>query len=500
MRILAHVKFLSEVLALDMHSLWLQCTSRLQGELTAQIFSTWIRPLQASSHGKDLVLYAPNAYVLEWVQEKYHELIYDYMSELSQQNLGQIVYKIGSVSDEQIAVVAATQTVVSKSQPVSSSIQSDIQKKFTNQKTAAQKKNKSQVGKQNKLNAQDMPLTLVHSNLDPRLQFSNFVEGPSNQFGRASALQVAENPGTAYNPLFIYGGTGLGKTHLLHAVGNAIIEKDRSLKVHYLRAERFVQDMVSAMRNKKLDEFKNSYRSVDALLIDDIQFLVNKEHFQDEFFHTFNWLLEGKQQVILTCDVYPKDIKGIDDRLKSRFAWGLIAEIEPPDQPTRVAILQTKADEKGIKLPSEVAFFIAERLRSNVRELEGALNRIAANANLTGRPVTIDFVKESLRDLLMSYERLITLDNIQKVVANYYNIKISDLLSKRRTRSITRPRQLAMALSKELTNHSLPEIGEAFGGRDHTTVLHACNKVKELCEEDPDIEQDYKNLYRTLSV
>ncbi|PLO79039.1 chromosomal replication initiator protein DnaA, partial [Klebsiella pneumoniae] len=303
----------------------------------------------------------------------------------------------------------------------------------------------------------------------------------------------------AYNPLFLYGGTGLGKTHLLHAVGNGIVARKPNAKVVYMHSERFVQDMVKALQNNAIEEFKRYYRSVDALLIDDIQFFANKERSQEEFFHTFNALLEGNQQIILTSDRYPKEINGVEDRLKSRFGWGLTVAIEPPELETRVAILMKKADENDIRLPGEVAFFIAKRLRSNVRELEGALNRVIANANFTGRAITIDFVREALRDLLALQEKLVTIDNIQKTVAEYYKIKVADLLSKRRSRSVARPRQMAMALAKELTNHSLPEIGDAFGGRDHTTVLHACRKIEQLREESHDIKEDFSNLIRTLS-
>ena len=316
---------------------------------------------------------------------------------------------------------------------------------------------------------------------------------------RAAARQGADNPGGAYNPLFLYGGTGLGKTHLLHAVGNGIVARKPNAKVVYMHSERFVQDMVKALQNNAIEEFKRYYRSVDALLIDDIQFFANKERSQEEFFHTFNALLEGNQQIILTSDRYPKEINGVEDRLKSRFGWGLTVAIEPPELETRVAILMKKADENDIRLPGEVAFFIAKRLRSNVRELEGALNRVIANANFTGRAITIDFVREALRDLLALQEKLVTIDNIQKTVAEYYKIKVADLLSKRRSRSVARPRQMAMALAKELTNHSLPEIGDAFGGRDHTTVLHACRKIEQLREESHDIKEDFSNLIRTLS-
>jgi chromosomal replication initiator protein len=340
----------------------------------------------------------------------------------------------------------------------------------------------------------------VHkSNVNPEYNFENFVEGKSNQYARAAAIQVANNPGKSYNPLFLYGGTGLGKTHLTHAVGNGILANKPDAKIVYMHSERFVQDMVKALQNNAIEEFKRFYRSVDALLIDDIQFFANKDRSQEEFFHTFNALLEGNQQIILTSDRYPKEIDGVEDRLKSRFGWGLTVIIEPPELETRVAILMRKAHECNVRLPNEVAFFMAKRLRSNVRELEGALNRVVANANFSGRPITIDFVRDALRDLLALQDKLVTIENIQKTVADYYKIKVAEILSKRRSRSVARPRQVAMALAKELTNHSLPEIGNAFGGRDHTTVIHAVRKVVQLRNESHDIKEDYKNLIRTLS-
>ena len=345
-----------------------------------------------------------------------------------------------------------------------------------------------------------IPLADNHkSNVNPEYTFDNFVEGKSNQYARAAAIQVANNPGKSYNPLFLYGGTGLGKTHLTQAVGNGILANKPDAKIVYMHSERFVQDMVKALQNNAIEEFKRFYRSVDALLIDDIQFFANKDRSQEEFFHTFNALLEGNQQIILTSDRYPKEIDGVEDRLKSRFGWGLTVIIEPPELETRVAILMRKALEFNIHLPDEVAFFMAQRLRSNVRELEGALNRVIANANFSGRPITIDFVRDALRDLLALQDKLVTIDNIQKTVADYYKIKMADILSKRRSRSVARPRQVAMALAKELTNHSLPEIGNAFGGRDHTTVIHAVRKVEQLRNESHDIKEDYKNLIRTLS-
>jgi chromosomal replication initiator protein len=313
-------------------------------------------------------------------------------------------------------------------------------------------------------------------------------------------MQVGENPGGAYNPLFIYGGVGLGKTHLMHAVGNLILKNKPAARVIYLHSERFVADMVKALQHNAINEFKRFYRTVDALLIDDIQFFANKERSQEEFFHTFNALLEGQQQVILTCDRYPKEVDGLEDRLKSRFGWGLTAAIEPAELETRVAILMSKASQSNIELPHDVAFFIAKRIQSNIRELEGALRRVIASARFTGHPISLELARDALRDLLALQDKLVTISNIQKVVVDYYKIRVGDLLSARRSRSITRPRQIAMALAKELTTHSLPEIGDAFGGRDHTTVLHACRKVAELRDSDNRINEDYNNLLRTLTT
>jgi chromosomal replication initiator protein len=346
------------------------------------------------------------------------------------------------------------------------------------------------------------PATTVkpNSTLNPNFTFDSFVEGKSNQLARAASIQVGENPGGAYNPLLIYGGVGLGKTHLMHAAGNAIAQAKPSAKVVYLHSERFVAEMVRALQHNTIDNFKRYYRSVDALLIDDIQFFAGKERSQEEFFHTFNSLVEGGQQIILTCDRYPKEVDGLDERLKSRFSWGLPVAIEPPELETRVAILMSKAQSSNVELPDEVAFFIAKRIRSNIRELEGALRRVIANAQFTGQAITMDFAREALRDLLASHDKIVTIENIQKTVTEYFKIRIADLLSKRRNRSIARPRQIAMALCKELTSHSLPEIGDAFGGRDHTTVLHACRKVEELKETDQKVNEDYANLLRTLST
>ena len=440
-------------------SVWQQCVSKLQSELSDQQLNTWIRPLHAREEQGAIQLCAPNRFVLDWVKEHYFEQIVSLASDVSGNPDLHVSLVIGS---------------------------GDF----------PPKKNEDKIDTQS--SAVNLPI--FRNNLNPSFTFSTFVEGKSNQLAKAAALQVAENCGTAYNPLFIYGGVGLGKTHLMHAIGNQILAQKPEAKVVYLHSERFVADMIKALQHNAIDAFKSHYRSVDALLIDDIQFFAGKERSQEEFFHTFNALLESQQQVILTCDRYPKEVDGLEERLKSRFGWGLTIAIEPPELETRVAILQQKAEQAGIDLPNEVAFFIAQRLRSNVRELEGALRRVMANSQFTGQPITLDFAKEALRDLLALQDKLVTIDNIQKTVAEYFKIRISDLLSARRSRSITRPRQMAMALAKELTNHSLPEIGDAFGGRDHTTVLHACRKVAELRDSDQQIDMDYTNLHRTLST
>lgn len=441
----------------------------------------WVRPLQAESTEDTLTIYAPNRFVLDWVREKYLNRINELLVEICGDEAPELRFDVGSkpILNAQAATMPAVAEV---SAPVN-----------------AQHATEKQQPKAEKKAVEPAPKSGYKSNIKENYTFDSFVEGKSNQLAKAAATQVADNPGSAFNPVFIYGGTGLGKTHLLHAVGNGIMANKPDAKIVYMHSERFVQDMVKALQNNAIEEFKRYYRSVDALMIDDIQFFANKERSQEEFFHTFNALLEGNQQIILTSDRYPKEIEGVEDRLKSRFGWGLTIAIEPPELETRVAILMKKAQQSKINLPHEVAFFIAKKLRSNVRELEGALNRVIANANFTGRPISIDFVKEALRDLLALQDKLVTIDNIQRTVAEYYRIRVSDLLSKRRSRSVARPRQVAMALSKELTNHSLPEIGDAFGGRDHTTVLHACRKVKSLRDESHEVKEDYQNLIRTLS-
>lgn len=459
-------------------SVWQSCLYVLQDELPSQQFSMWVRPLQAESTEDTLTIYAPNRFVLDWVREKYLNRINELLVEICGDEAPELRFDVGS--KPLLNTQAAAPSVEA---PASPSSQAPAKQQPVEQKAAVE----------------PAPKSGYKSNIKENYTFDSFVEGKSNQLAKAAATQVADNPGSAFNPVFIYGGTGLGKTHLLHAVGNGIMANKPDAKIVYMHSERFVQDMVKALQNNAIEEFKRYYRSVDALMIDDIQFFANKERSQEEFFHTFNALLEGNQQIILTSDRYPKEIEGVEDRLKSRFGWGLTIAIEPPELETRVAILMKKAQQSKINLPHEVAFFIAKKLRSNVRELEGALNRVIANANFTGRPISIDFVKEALRDLLALQDKLVTIDNIQRTVAEYYRIRVSDLLSKRRSRSIARPRQVAMALSKELTNHSLPEIGDAFGGRDHTTVLHACRKVKSLRDESHEIKEDYQNLIRTLS-
>ncbi|MAR92636.1 MAG: chromosomal replication initiator protein DnaA [Pseudomonadales bacterium] len=480
-------------------SLWHQCLDRLQEELPSQQFNMWIRPLQAEVDGVELRLLAPNRFVLDWVNEKFLGRISELMKELT-------------LDEEPMSVVLAIGS--RQTRPTASSVDTSVGRsgrsvtvvEHTVAGGAAQvtenKPNKSTAGKPADARRREVDVggTIKHkTNLNSGFTFASFVEGKSNQLARAAATQVAENPGQAYNPLFLYGGVGLGKTHLMHAVGNFMMAQNPNAKVVYLHSERFVADMVKALQINAINEFKRFYRSVDALLIDDIQFFAGKERSQEEFFHTFNALLEGDQQMILTSDRYPKEISGVEERLKSRFGWGLTVAVEPPELETRVAILMKKAEETKINLPDEAAFFVAQRVRSNVRELEGALKRVVANAHFTGKAITLEFVKESLKDLLALQEKQVSIDNIQKIVAEYYKIKLADILSKRRSRSVARPRQIAMALAKELTNHSLPEIGDAFGGRDHTTVLHACRKIKELRESSSDVREDYTNLLRSLT-
>ncbi|HET7203902.1 MAG TPA: chromosomal replication initiator protein DnaA [Steroidobacteraceae bacterium] len=468
-------------------SLWHQCLRRLEAELPEQAFNTWIRPLQAVEDGSRLRLLAPNRYVVDWVNQNCAARIGELVDEIVPAPAPQVVVEIGSRRLPAPTPAPVMDGIALPSQ-ARSFARPGLPAAAVSVDATAQPRRPA-----------PEPLPPFGGRLNPDFTFANFVEGKSNQLARAAAVQVAENPGRAYNPLFIYGGVGLGKTHLMHAIGNQVRAKNRDAKVAYVHSERFVGDMVRALQHNTINEFKQAYRTLDALLIDDIQFFAGKERSQEEFFHTFNALLEGQQQVILTCDRYPKEVEGLEERLKSRFGWGLTVAIEPPELETCVAILMSKASQGGVELPEEVAFFVAKRIRSNVRELEGAMRRVIANSQFTGRPITLDFAKEALKDLLALQERLVTIENIQKTVAEYYKIRVADLLSRRRSRSITRPRQMAMALAKELTNHSLPEIGDAFGGRDHTTVLHACRVVKELRDSQQRLNEDYSNLLRTLA-
>ncbi|MBQ23818.1 chromosomal replication initiator protein DnaA [Alcanivorax sp.] len=469
--------------------LWQRCLTRLEDELPSQQFNMWIRPLQvaASADGAELTLFAPNRFVVDWVRDKYLDRIGEVLGEMQSGPLPQLRLEVGSTrASTPVAASFNGSTPAVSSGPITTPAVAPAPR-------------------QPESDSRPQPTALGgarkhRSNLNTGFTFSTFVEGKSNRMAAAAAQQVAENPAShGYNPLLLYGGVGLGKTHLMHAVGNELLRRNPNAKVVYLHSERFVADMISALRNKTINEFKRFYRSVDALLIDDIQFFAGKEQSQEEFFHTFNALLENGQQIILTCDKFPKEVDGLEERLKSRFGWGLSQPMEPPELETRVAILKKKAEEAKVDLPNDAAFFIAQRIRSNVRELEGALRRVIAHVRFTGAQIDIGLIKEALKDLIALQARQISIDNIQRIVAEYYKIKINDLLSPRRTRSVARPRQVAMALSKELTSHSLPEIGENFGGRDHTTVLHACRKVLELRESNPEIEEDYQNLLRTLT-
>ncbi len=447
------------------HSLWKSCLQRLERDLPEQQLNTWIRPLHAVESDNCLILLAPNRFVLEWVKKHHLQSIQKALSDLSPDAAIKVQMEIGSNR---------------------SSASARCQNRPTRRKSVP-----------GDIPAEDAPQS---SNLNPDFIFDNFVEGKSNQMARAACLQVSQNPGKAYNPLCLYGGTGLGKTHLMHAVGNTLRYHNPKAQVLYQHSEHFVANMVRALKHNSINRFKQYYRNLDALLIDDIQFFAKKERSQEEFFHTFNSLLEGHQQVILTCDRYPREVGGVEERLKSRFGWGLTVAIEPPELETRVAILMKKAQQSGVDLPDEVGFFIAQRIRSNVRELEGALRRVQANSQFTGQAITLTFTKEALSDLINLHDKLVTIENIKKTVADYYKIRVTDLCSNSRLRAFSRPRQIAMTLAKDLTSHSLPEIGEAFGGRDHTTVLHANRKIKELQAKDETVREDFSKLMLTLST
>ena len=439
-------------------TIWNRCIRDLQAELPEQQFNTWIRPLQAVENDGELKLLAPNRFVVDWLQEHYIERILEIVDNSG--STANVVVEVGSRHKAPASVTRSVPPPAAVTPPAPAPVVPRLNSTFT---------------------------------------FDSFIEGKSNQLAKAAASQVAENPGKSYNPLFIYGGVGLGKTHLMHAIGNMMLHRNPAARVAYVHSERFVGDMVKGLQHNTISDFKRTYRSLDTLLIDDIQFFAGKERSQEEFFHTFNALLEGQRQIVLTCDRYPKEVNGLEERLKSRFGWGLTVAIEPPELETSVAILMSKAAADDVVLAEEVAFFIAKRIRSNVRELEGALRRVIATSRFTGRSITLDFAKEALRDLLAMQDRLVSIENIQKTVADYFKLRVADLLSKKRSRSIARPRQFAMTLAKELTNHSLPEIGDAFGGRDHTTVLHGCRRINSLRETDKRVDNDYLNLLRTLT-
>jgi len=459
--------------------LWDQCLGRLEEELPSQQFNTWIKPLKLDPLlSSNIVLLAPNRFIRDWVLDKFLSRITEIYQQLSSTRCEIKVVASESTTSAPKQAILQPQVLTGRSLPATTAIEVPATRPPVNVEGGLNHK----------------------TYLNSTFTFNSFVEGKSNQLALAASRQIADNPGGSYNPLFIYGAVGLGKTHLMHAVGNELRRQKPNAKIVYLHSERFVADMVKALQLNAINDFKRFYRSVDALLIDDMQFFAGKERSQEEFFHTFNALLEGGKQMILTCDRYPKEIDGLEERLKSRFGWGLTVSVEPPELETRVAILMNKATQAKVALPTEAAFFIAQRVRSNVRELEGALKRVIASAHFTGRPINVDLIRESLKDLLAIQDRLVTIDNIQRVVSEYYKLKMSELLSKRRSRSIARPRQVAMALAKTLTNRSLPEIGEAFGGRDHTTVMHACKKVKELQEESRDMQDDMKHLLRTLTT
>ncbi|MEX2468131.1 MAG: chromosomal replication initiator protein DnaA [Pseudohongiellaceae bacterium] len=495
---------------------WTKCIDNLKEELPSQQFNTWIRPLQAQTGTEQICVFAPNRFIKDWVKGKYLPRIQEILAE---QGVGHLDVRLDvRVSDNGLGGRIAnagqgTATAQERQAQNGSPAPLNGGNHVAARPAAAPAAQREPVWEPVRETAPQVVRETDKGNVDTIIEgklrhrgalnaennFDNFIVGKSNQLARAAARQVAENPGYAYNPLFIYGGVGLGKTHLMHAVGNYIVARKPGAKVVYLHSETFVATMVTALQLNAINEFKRFYRSVDALLIDDIQFFAGKERSQEEFFHTFNALLEGGQQIILTSDRYHKEINGLEERLKSRFGWGLTVAVEPPELETRAAILINKAERCHAQLPYEAALFIAQRLRSNVRELEGALKRVIAHANFKGEPITTELIKEALRDLFALQDKLVSIDNIQRSVAEYYKIKMADMLSKRRNRSVARPRQVAMTLSKELTNHSLPEIGDAFGGRDHTTVLHACKQINKLRHSSTDIQEDYNNLLRSLS-
>lgn len=468
-----------------MENFWSACLSRFEQELSAQQFNTWIKPLQAKIDGEAVRISAPNRFVMQWVKDRFLKKIESFAVECNLPHL-KIEFVFGENKD--------SSNKPHHIQVLSKNNHSDTADPAEN-KLNAGNDSVEQLSKNKKISSHKKS---EDSGLNPAFNFSNYVTGRANQLARAAAIQVAENPGNAYNPLFIYGGVGLGKTHLLQAIGNELKHHHPEAKIRYLHAERYVSDVVKAYEHKAFDDFKRQYHSLDLLLIDDIQFFAKKTRTQEEFFYAFNSLIEAKKQIVITCDTYPKEIADVDERLRTRFSWGLTVAVEPPELEMRVAILLKKAEAVNLNLPEDVAFFIAKQIRSSVRELEGALNRIIAMAKFTGHAIDIHLAKEALRDLIAVRGRQVTMENIQKTVADYYKIKVAEMYSKKRTRNFARPRQIAMALSRELTNHSFPEIGEAFGGRHHTTVMHACEEIDQLRQTDPGIARDISFLVQVI--
>ncbi len=466
-----------------MNNFWVACLGRFEEELSAQQFNTWIKPLHFKVDDQSLTLFAPNRFVQQWVKDKFLSRVVDFAKENLSHPITVDVVLLENHADDNIKSIDSVMSGTAK-------------------KTAAKPAAAAETKKVDKSAPKEVPSKKYkiseNSGLNPAFNFGNLVTGKANQLARAAAVQIAENPGNAYNPLFIYGGVGLGKTHLLQAIGNHLKELRPEAKIKYLHAERYVSDVVKAYEHKSFDEFKRLYHSLDMLLIDDIQFFAKKTRTQEEFFYAFNSLIESKKQIIITCDTYPKEIEDMDERLRTRFSWGLTVAVEPPELEMRVAILLKKAEEANITLNEEVAFFVAKQIRSSVRELEGALNRIVAMSKFTGHQIDVLLAKEALKDLIAVRGRQITIEYIQKTVADYYKIKVAEMYSKKRTRNFARPRQIAMALTRELTNHSFPEIGEAFGSRHHTTVMHACDEMEQLRQNDQTIARDIAFLVQVI--